>query len=97
MEVIHPPVDNIQRKEQEKSPYVGRRLAEAGSLQPGLDHPVFPPTRFTSMFSVDTSFQAGCGLSSSYSPFIKNTLKFLINFAIDCIDKTINYSAVKKF
>jgi hypothetical protein len=64
MEFIHPPIDFIQRKEQEKTPYVGRRLAQAASLEPGLDHPVFPPRRFTSMFSVDTSFQAGCGLIS---------------------------------
>jgi hypothetical protein len=82
MEIIHPPIDNIQRKEQEKSPYVGRRQAEAIGHQPCLDHPVFPPTGFTSMFSVDTSFQAGCGLISCYNAIFKNTLKIDYNFKL---------------
>jgi hypothetical protein len=87
MEFIHPPIGYIQRKEQEKSPYVGRRLAEAISLRPGLDHPVFPPTRFTSMFSVETSFQADCGLNPSYIAIFKITLEIDINFEMGCIDR----------
>jgi hypothetical protein len=57
MEIIHPPGGYFQRKEWEKSPSKeGKRLAQAGGLQPGLDYPVLPPMRFSSMFSVGTSF-----------------------------------------
>ncbi len=79
MEFIHPPIDFTRGKSRKKSPYVGRRSTQAASLESDLDHPVLPPTGFTSMFSVDTSFQAGCGLNSSYNAFFKITLKSAIN------------------
>jgi hypothetical protein len=78
----------FQRKEWEKSPFVGGDV--------WLGHGAYGQVWITRSFLLHGShpcfrwappFQAGCGLTSSYNKFCRFTLKTAITFVIGCADK----------
>ena len=88
MEIIHPPGGCFQRKEREKSPFVGGDV--------WLGHGAFGQVWVTRSFLLCGSHpcfrwgppsQAGCGLTPSYNGFDNNTLKTAITFEIGCADR----------
>jgi len=98
MEIIHPPGGCFQRKEREKSPFVGGDV--------WLGHGAFGQVWVTRSFLLCGShpcfrlappFQAGCGLTPSYNGFNNNTLKTAITFVIGCADKMGEPKGDKEF